>query len=267
MCKDTPIDGTLESKVWNFPPKITPCFPFRFFIFILITMKIDVQATEVKCKYNSHSFGCYCEAEDATDKSLTFSFPATQEQKEKTILISFSKVGRVTHLPETLLEEFPKLTLFSIKFSRIPIMRNNLLGSQFSQVERLWLHDNKIEMIEEQTFVYLPNLWWIDLSWNEIQTLSQKVFQKNHKLKYIWLSWNFIKRIEPGTFRNLNQLEVFYLWGNECVDQTIGCMGCDPEEKIDQKVLDEELLHCYDEHNKSLKLLNDGENFYNFFYY
>ncbi len=217
----------------------------------------------VECDFFYHvARSGYCDVDnvDLSKKTLSekFTFSGTQEQKKKTIRIWFSQIGRVAHVPQNLREDFPNLTQLWIRWSEIPIVKNNLLGPQFSWIEKLNLIGNKIQIVEEEAFKHLHNLVVIILHDNQIQSLSAKVFENNSKLKVIYLLSNKIKMIAPETFQHLNQLKYVDLDGNDCVNKEFGCWDCDT--KIDHTELNRALHACYENHKKSSDLLNEGEN-------
>ncbi len=216
----------------------------------------------MECNYDDRFSGlqCHIKSVDLSKKNINekFSFSGTKEEKENAIKIQFQEIGRVAHLPQNLVEEFPKLTQLSIQRSEIPIVKNNLLGPQFSQIKELHLESNQIKIIEDGAFKHLPNLEEVSLYDNKFKSLGAKVFENNSKLKVIWLQGNKIKIIAPETFRNLNQLKSIDFEGNECVGNEIGCFYCDT--KIDHTELNRDLHACYENHKKSSDFLNEGEN-------
>jgi Leucine-rich repeat (LRR) protein len=238
---------------------------FRLFVIFCILAQFGAEADQVvKCDYRDYygdgDYRCDVRNVDLSKKTANekFSFSGTQEQKKKATLIGFQESGRVAHVPQNLDEEFPKLTRLWISNSEIPIVKNNLLGPQFSWIKELWLRKDKIQIVEEEAFKHLYNLEWIYLHYNKIQSLSPKVFLNNRKLKEIRLYSNKIKIISPETFQHLNQLKSVELRWNFCVDKEIGCYICDT--KIDHTKLNRDLHACYENHKKSSDLLNEGEN-------
>ncbi len=225
----------------------------------------------MECKYygsDDDRIGCLVQSADLSSKTIgtNFSFSGTQEQKQIT-LIKFSFIGRVAHLPRNLFEEFPKLNDLQIWNSDIQILRNNFFKPEFSKLQKLELNSDEIKIIDETAFKYLTNLKNIHLDRNKIKSLPAKVFQNNHKLKWIFIEYNKIKQIHPETFKNLNQLKEIYLWQNVCTNETFGCdtVGC---QKSQLTEVDRLLQPCYENHAKSLELLNEGEKNYkaNIFY-
>jgi Leucine-rich repeat (LRR) protein len=235
---------------------------FRLFVIFCILVQFGAEADQVvECYYDGGSgYGCEVHNVDLSKKTLSekLSFSATQEEKKNTIEIWFHESGRVAHVPQNLREEFPKLTQLSIWYSEIPIVKNNLLGPQFSWIETLVLGTNKIQIVEEEAFKHLHNLVEIWLSYNEIKSLGAGVFQNNLKLKDIGIWNNKIKMIAPEIFQHLIQLEYVDLEGNDCVNKEIGCRRCNT--KIDHTKLNRNLHACFENHKKSSDLLNEGEN-------
>jgi Leucine-rich repeat (LRR) protein len=230
-------------------------------MFVLI--QSEAEAVEVlNCEYRYRDEWCHIRNADLTKNTINekFTFSTTQNRKEDKAWIAFEFIGRVAHMPQNLVDEFPKLAGLGITDSDIPIVKNNLFGPQFSWIEKLNLWRNKIENIEDQAFQHLLNLVEIELHDNKIRSVTVTMFQNNPKMERIVLGGNKIKVIAPETFQNLKQLKLVNVDGNDCVDNRIGCevMGC--YEKINRTKLDSALLSCYENYRKSLDLLNEGEN-------
>jgi hypothetical protein len=237
---------------------------FRFLVFFLLT-QFGAEADQlVEFLYDDFFYrnGCVVSNVDLSKKTLSdkFTFTGTQEQKRNRTWIRFDEIGRVAHVPQNLVEEFSNLNDLRIYSSEIPIVKNNLLGPQFSWIEELRLRTNKIRIIEEGAFQRLHNLKWICLYGNEIKSLNMGIFQNNPKLEIISLWANKIKIIAPETFQNLNQLEFVDLERNDCVDKEFGCLNCGT--KIDHTELNRDLNACYENYKKSSDLLNKGEKIF-----
>jgi Leucine-rich repeat (LRR) protein len=227
-------------------------------------LQLSVNGVELKCEYGSNfDSGRYCKIGHA-DLSLktigaSFIFSATLEQNQFTEWIWFDSIGRVAHLPRILIKEFPKLYKLWIMDSDIPILKNNFFKPEFSKLRHLELSGNRIQIIEKNAFRHLPDLGWIYLQRNEIRSLPAKLFKKIRKLRVIELGSNKIKVIPPDTFKNLNQLEEVDLGRNECITQKFGCYHRGCSSNFDYTELERSLQPCYENHDKSLNLLNKGE--------
>jgi hypothetical protein len=193
-----------------------------FFIIhsIFLDSSVDgANEVELECDYNSDR--CEVESVDLSWKSIgtKFTFPGTQQQKQRITEFSIKDSGRVDFLPQNLIQELPKIKDLTIDHSDISILRSNFFKPEFSKIQGLWLSSNKIKIIEENAFAHLSNLDSIGLYGNELKMLSGKLFQNNHKLMRIYLEQNKIKIIDPGTFRSLNQLAHIYFLQNECINR------------------------------------------------
>jgi Leucine-rich repeat (LRR) protein len=225
-------------------------------------MRLGADATDVNCIFATRAADYICAVRgDMTALSKTtigesFSFSGDDSQKARTTWIEFTRAGRVAHLPDNVIEEFPKTTILSIVDSELPIVKNELLNEQFNRLQKLNLFSNKIQIIEEKAFAHLVNLQGIFLHNNKIQSLSGRVFKSNPNLKWISLMKNKIIMIHSDTFKNLNDLENVKLHGNKCFNQDIGCMNC--RKKIDPENLDRKLRACYSNYRKSFNLLKEG---------
>jgi Leucine-rich repeat (LRR) protein len=230
-------------------------------VFFSAFLELRVNGVELECDYG-YNLGCKILHADLSSKTMvtSFTFSGTESIKRSRVWIWFDESGRVAHLPRNLFKEFPGLNELKIKNSDIPILKNNFFKPEFSKLGKLeFTHDN-IKIIEEKTFRQLKDLVRIDFSTNEIRSLPAKLFQKNIQLKEIYLTNNKIKVIPPGTVKNLNQLIAVGLERNECVDQSFGCNSRGCYEELDYTELERSLQPCYENHAKSLNLLNEGEN-------
>jgi Leucine-rich repeat (LRR) protein len=136
---------------------------------------------------------------------------------------------------------------FGFYSSKIPILKKNLFGPEFHQIQELYLPNNGIKIIEKNAFTHLPNLVLIDLSGNQIQSLNHELFANNLNLRKIDLRKNQLRAVE--------------LAGNECINRNFGCSLC---AKIGPTELnrDPELMHCFQNYQKNLNLLSEGENLF-----
>jgi hypothetical protein len=210
------------------------------------------------CEDDSGSY-CGISEADLSMKTINDHFTFSgNKQLDKVHYFEFQKIGKVDHLPSNFVEAFPSLRDFRIIRSYIPILKNGLLKSQFNKITSITFESDEIQMIEDNAFIHLTNLEELWIRWSNIRSLSARLFQNNQKLKIIKLTYNKIKMIAPQTFENLKQLRELDLGGSKCVEEFahIGCYGCNT---TDHTKLDRILQPCYENHTKSVILLNTGK--------
>jgi hypothetical protein len=203
----------------------------------------------------------HCEIENIdlskTTIGTSFKIFPTRNEKARTTGIEFQASGKVAHLPQNLKQVFPNLVGFWLELSEIPILRNNLFGPQFKWILYLYLDRNGIQMIEENAFAHLTNLFAIRLGHNKLKSLNTNLFKNNLKIEWIFISHNQINMIERDTFRHLHKLNNLDLSENECVDKYFYSL----EGKIYKK-LGNSLEGCYVNHQSSLGSLKRGNQRY-----
>jgi Leucine-rich repeat (LRR) protein len=206
------------------------------------------------------SHRCEVKIADLSKKSIGASFTISQspENKERITWLTFHGIGKIDHLPSSLFHGFPKLSELLLRFSLIPILRDDFFKQEVKEIRELMLISDGIKIVEENAFALLTNLETIDFYGNELQSLSGKIFQSNHKLRSVGLMVNKIKMIQPEIFENLKQLEWINLNGNKCLNQLVGCWNCNTKLEHSQLNL---LQSCYANHQKSFDLLKEGEFF------
>ncbi|XP_069502949.1 vasorin [Ambystoma mexicanum] len=79
----------------------------------------------------------------------------------------------------------------------------------------LYVFENGITDLEEDSFAGLPELQLLDLSQNKISSLPRNTFQSVTNLNNLDLSSNQIREITNETFHGLRRLERLYLNGNQ----------------------------------------------------
>ncbi|XP_037042002.1 uncharacterized protein LOC119078538 [Bradysia coprophila] len=102
-----------------------------------------------------------------------------------------------SYLPTGIEKFFPNLIGLSVEQHLKEITKNDL--EPFPNLKHVWLARNQLEVIEEDLFVYNPDL------------------------VYISLRQNFIKEIDSNVFDHLDRLSILELDRNECLnDNAIG---------------------------------------------
>jgi Leucine-rich repeat (LRR) protein len=228
-------------------------------VFTLINF--NVEGINVECEYISK----YCRVSKADFSIKTigenFNFAGSRNEKRKTGAIQFWHSPKLAHIPQNIFQEYPNLVEFGFYSSIIPILKKNLFRPEFHQTQELYLPDNGIKIIEKNAFAHLPNLVLIDLSGNQIQSLNGELFAINLNLNRIDLRKNRVRMIEPQFMNKFNQFRAVELEGNECINRNFGCSLCS---KIGSTELnrDPELMHCFENYQNNLNMLNEGENLF-----
>ncbi|CAH1267409.1 RXFP2 [Branchiostoma lanceolatum] len=85
----------------------------------------------------------------------------------------------------------------------------------YINLESLNLPRNQIQLIEPAAFRGLRHLGKLNLQENRIVSLHVDTFAELHKLSRLFLSHNELETLMPGTFRNLHQLQWLHLEDNK----------------------------------------------------
>ena len=57
-----------------------------------------------------------------------------------------------------------------------------------------------MEKIPENTFIYMDNLTYLHLDWNNITSISKYTFEGLSNLKYLYMIRNLLTKIEEGNY-------------------------------------------------------------------
>ena len=57
-----------------------------------------------------------------------------------------------------------------------------------------------MEKIPENSFIYMDNLTYLHLDWNNITSISKYTFEGLSNLKYLYIMKNLLTKIEEGNF-------------------------------------------------------------------
>ncbi|CAF1020854.1 unnamed protein product, partial [Brachionus calyciflorus] len=105
-------------------------------------------------------------------------------------------------------------------------LSNNLIQTfdiKSNRLNNLNLFNNKIEKLEKEMFVYLPNLEYLRIDSNKISRILNDSFHSTKSLRTIDLDNNKIDYIEPNSFCNL-KLSSLYLSGNNLSNVSLYCL-------------------------------------------
>nr|XP_033770814.1 vasorin [Geotrypetes seraphini] len=94
--------------------------------------------------------------------------------------------------------------------------RSQIIPKGLSQdTINLYLFENGITTLDEDSFLDIPGLKLLDLSHNKITSLQKNIFQPVSNLSNLDLSSNWLQEITNETFYGLHLLERLYLEGNK----------------------------------------------------
>jgi hypothetical protein len=182
-----------------------------------------------------------------SDLNKQYTFTVYSEDRRNITAVQFNKSPTVEFIPLAIFSEFLNINGFMIGESNVPIIKTGLFTIEFNVIEYLYLVENRIQKIEGDAFVNLPNLKWISIFANQIETIHTNTFKKNRRLELINLQHNRIKILDPSLFANLNNLTEVWLNRNDCVNSDFG------ESHLSLSSLKNTLGNCYD------NCLNDEE--------
>ncbi|XP_024150267.1 SLIT and NTRK-like protein 6 [Oryzias melastigma] len=85
----------------------------------------------------------------------------------------------------------------------------------YDSLETLNLSNNRIDYIDNETFLSLSSLKKLFLNGNKLEKLFSTMFVGLHNLENLYLEYNLIKEIAPGTFNPLPNLKLLSLNNNQ----------------------------------------------------
>ncbi|CAF1065160.1 unnamed protein product [Brachionus calyciflorus] len=124
---------------------------------------------------------------------------------------NFLRFSYISYIDLIELTNLKKLTIFNHSMKNF----NNLLSSS---LEVLDLDRNKIEKINENTFIKTPNLTQLHLNVNELNYFTKKSFNGLRNLKVLDLSSNRITKLDNGIFSELIRISELNLSENYLKD-------------------------------------------------
>ncbi len=169
-------------------------------------------------------------------------FSGSKNEKQNATMLDFNQKISIYKIPSEIFEEFPSLSQLKISNMKVPVLKENLLSTDFVKIEHLDLSNNKIEQIEENALKNLTNLKWLNLESNWLRVLHSFEFRNNKKLEYINLHNNKIQKI--NRIKNLKNLKYVRFGNNECIKKSIGCSNC----SISEEDLEKALGECYSQY-------------------
>jgi Leucine rich repeat len=109
--------------------------------------------------------------------------------------------------PDQLLTSFPRLKKLEAEKCKFVNMPQHVFGSltrpDFRSLESLYLSNNAIDIIEDNSFRNVINVYMLDLSQNWIKKLCKQAFSRLYMLLYLDLSGNRLTNLNADVFKPL----------------------------------------------------------------
>lgn len=116
----------------------------------------------------------------------------------------FLSHNRLMSLPQGIFLNLPLLSQISLYKNQLGSLGPGVFGPM--PLKELWLYDNKLSRVEDDTFGNLTQLFLLVLSRNQISGVSTGAFRGLDKIGEISLHTNLLTSLQAGTFRGLPNL-------------------------------------------------------------
>ncbi|KAI4788370.1 hypothetical protein KUCAC02_035897, partial [Chaenocephalus aceratus] len=113
--------------------------------------------------------------------------------------------ARITSLPGSVCEQLPNLQLLDLSYNQIQSLPS---FSGCESVQKIDLHHNEIEELEENTFHGLMSLRSLDLSWNRLSSVKRNCFSALPALNKLDLSSNQLSALPLIGLQSLTHLRL-----------------------------------------------------------
>ncbi|KAM9315060.1 toll-like receptor 2 type-2 [Pholidichthys leucotaenia] len=135
------------------------------------------------------------------------------------------------------------ITELDLSFNSLEeIIQDDLLG--YASLRSLLINNNKIKVIEGETFDPLTTLEKLDLSFNQLDELSSQWFKKLFSLQYLFLQGNKYTTLGDGNlFQSLRSLKAIHLGGPFL--QSVNKNDFSGLFSLDELFVDGKNLHAY----------------------
>lgn len=116
----------------------------------------------------------------------------------------FLSNNRLTSLPQGIFFSMPLLSQISLYENHLESLGPGIFGPM--PLQELWLYDNRLSRLEDDTFMNLTQLHLLVLSRNEISYISKGAFRGLNHLGEVSLHTNRLTTLQAGTFKDLPNL-------------------------------------------------------------
>jgi Leucine-rich repeat (LRR) protein len=139
------------------------------------------------------------------------------------------------------------------------VPKNAFANSINNFLERLYLNDNQIKVINPNSFNYLSKLRFLDLKNNLIVYLPEDAFSRNDQLEEIDLQNNRINLIDSNAFNILPKLQYLYL-NNNSLTEVSGNMFSYVNNSLDVRLNNNKISKIKSSFFTKLRFLDSRDN-------
>ncbi len=217
---------------------------------ILLAIQQSAFARQLQCTYHTADWNywksyqqCLLKSVDlsSSHKSGGHSFSGSSSDKSEVSGVQFYGSNVVHFIPAEVTREFPKLNALVFLDSNVPVVKADLLGREFKNIQFLNFWQSKVEAIEAGAFTELENLKNIYFAYNLLKTLQFGLFRNNLKLEIVYFYENKISMIHPALFDGVKNFKYVEFLSNVCVSKRFGCETC----TVSQSELKSGLATCF----------------------
>ncbi|KAG5666943.1 hypothetical protein PVAND_014948 [Polypedilum vanderplanki] len=162
-----------------------------FFNLVISNQVVDIKEASIQCNRDVTE-KILCEILGNFELNAVIEIVEVQARNKKILKVEEVKDATEVEITIEKLKNFP----FGI-------------GSQFHQVEALWIVRSKLCNVEQQNFVHMQQLIALNLYNNKIQHLSSDVFKNLPNLEFLDLDNNQISELHEDLLINQHNLLVF----------------------------------------------------------
>lgn len=133
------------------------------------------------------------------------SFGASRRTNDDVKQLNIKNMPHLKYLPLGIGEIFKSLKYLAVTDNGLKAIMKDVFGN-LNNTKRLWLQNNEVEELTDNSFYPLFNLNVLRLNHNQITHLEKKSFAGLHNLKKLWLNENLIADLPNDLFKGMDSL-------------------------------------------------------------
>lgn len=186
---------------------------------LLLTLDGSESATHAACIIDENQFildyginlvSCLPDIIEVNEENFTI-FSGTNSRIEG---FKLTQQKGVKYLPTNLFSAFPGLVAISYWYNAVKSVNENHFKG-LTKLRGLFLTNNEIEHMAEDSFTDLVSLEYLNLGGNKISSLQRNLFASQKNLKKLCLDRNLIQSLPSSIFRSLANVEYLFLTRNK----------------------------------------------------